>query len=214
MTFRDGPIDGIIWKPLTFYRDPRGWLCELFRHDELPEPYHPVMAYMSMTEPGVARGPHEHVDQSDYFCFIGPSDFKVYLWDARPQSPTLRAPRGQGGRRHGPVRAGGPAGRGARVQERRRRGRGVVFNGANRLYKGWGKKEPVDEIRHEDQEAARTGWTESCGRIRAGLVGRGESDGSRGPRDALPSRIGRRQRRVSPRRQRHIDDRMDSGRCQ
>ena len=89
MTFRDGPIDDVIWKPLTFYRDPRGWLCELFRHDELPDAYHPVMAYMSMTEPGIARGPHEHVDQSDYFCFIGPSDFKVYLWDARPQSATF-----------------------------------------------------------------------------------------------------------------------------
>ena len=30
-------------------------------------------------------------------------------------------------------------------------GQGLVFNGANRLYKGWGKQELVDEIRHEDQ---------------------------------------------------------------
>ena len=28
---------------------------------------------------------------------------------------------------------------------------GIVLNAANRLYKGWGRKEPVDEIRHEDQ---------------------------------------------------------------
>src|SRR6476620_9117919 len=70
MTFRDGPIEGVIWKPLTFFRDPRGWLCELFRHDEVPEEFHPVMAYMSMTEPGIARGPHEQVEQADYFCFI------------------------------------------------------------------------------------------------------------------------------------------------
>jgi dTDP-4-dehydrorhamnose 3,5-epimerase len=27
---------------------------------------------------------------------------------------------------------------------------GIVLNAANRLYKGWGRKEPVDEIRHED----------------------------------------------------------------
>ena len=27
---------------------------------------------------------------------------------------------------------------------------GIVFNAPNRLYKGWGRKEPVDEIRHED----------------------------------------------------------------
>src|SRR5215207_2904779 len=88
MTFQDGTIDGVIWKPLTFYRDARGWLCELFRHDELPPEFHPVMAYMSMTEPGVARGPHEHIDQADYFCFIGPSNFKVYLWDTRASSAT------------------------------------------------------------------------------------------------------------------------------
>ena len=34
-------------------------------------------------------GPHEHVDQTDGFAFIGPSDFRLYLWDARPDSPTL-----------------------------------------------------------------------------------------------------------------------------
>ena len=27
---------------------------------------------------------------------------------------------------------------------------GIVLNAANRLYKGWDRKEPVDEIRHED----------------------------------------------------------------
>ena len=31
---------------------------------------------------------------------------------------------------------------------------GVVFNGANRLYKGWDKKDVVDEIRHEEQEGS------------------------------------------------------------
>ena len=88
MSFTPGPIEGVIWKPLKKFHDDRGWLCELFRHDELPDEFHPVMAYASMTQPGVARGPHEHVDQADYFCFIGPSDFKVYLWDARPKSKT------------------------------------------------------------------------------------------------------------------------------
>src|SRR5690606_34715111 len=90
MEFQTGPIEGVIWRPLAIYRDGRGWLSELFRHDELPEEFHPVMAYVSMTEPGVARGPHEHVDQADYFCFIGPSNFKVYLWDNREGSPTYR----------------------------------------------------------------------------------------------------------------------------
>ena len=90
MEFKTGPIADMIWKPLTTYRDARGWLCELFRHDELPAEFHPVMAYISMTEPGVARGPHEHVDQADCFCFIGPSNFKLYLWDNRLASPTYR----------------------------------------------------------------------------------------------------------------------------
>ena len=153
MTFRAGPIEGIIWKPLSFYRDQRGWLCEFFRHDELPEAYHPVMAYMSMTEPGIARGPHEHVDQSDYFCFIGPSDFKMYLWDARPASPTFgykevkivgeSAP-------FGLVVPPGVVHAYKNIGDRQ----GVVFNGANRLYKGRDKKEVVDEIRHEEQEGS------------------------------------------------------------
>ena len=89
--FHSGAIDGVIWKPLRTYHDERGWLCELFRHDELPAEYHPVMAYISMTAPGVARGPHEHADQADCFCFLGPSNFKVYLWDNRPSSATYRA---------------------------------------------------------------------------------------------------------------------------
>src|SRR5207302_2474350 len=88
MRFTPGTIDGITWKPLTKYHDQRGWLCELFRHDEMSEEFHPAMAYASVTEPGVARGPHEHVDQADYFCFFGPSDFKLYLWDTRPFSLT------------------------------------------------------------------------------------------------------------------------------
>src|SRR5258708_35668830 len=90
MPFHPGVIDGVIWKPLKRFHDPRGWLCELFRHDEIPAEFHPVMAYISLTEIGVARGPHEHVDQADYFCFIDPSNFKVYLWDSRAKSPTFQ----------------------------------------------------------------------------------------------------------------------------
>jgi dTDP-4-dehydrorhamnose 3,5-epimerase len=145
-----GKIHDVLWKPLRKYHDSRGWLCELFRHDEVPAEYHPVMAYLSVTEIGVARGPHEHVDQSDCFCFLGPSSFKVYLWDARRTSPTygvreveivgidrpmlLIVPPGV---IHAYKNVGGEP--------------GLVFNCPNRLYKGPGRKEPVDEIRHEDQ---------------------------------------------------------------
>ena len=51
----DGDIDGLIVKPIKAYHDDRGWLIELFRHDELAEPLRAVMAYASMTFPGVAR---------------------------------------------------------------------------------------------------------------------------------------------------------------
>ena len=164
MEFRPGEIEGVVWRPLKKFHDPRGWLCELYRHDELAAEFLPVMAYVSMTEPGVARGPHEHVDQADLFCFLGPSNFKVYLWDARAGSPTF------GRRQTDVVGADKPAALivpAGVVHAYKNVGRepGIVFNGPNRLYKGWGRKgwmpakpagmggpagDGVDEIRHED----------------------------------------------------------------
>ncbi len=126
MEFHEGSIDGVIWKPLSHYHDARGWLCELFRHDEIPAEFHPVMAYISMTKPGVARGPHEHVDQADCFCFLGPSNFKVYLWDSSPRRRRRVWVQGDiegGGDRSTDV-ADRPGGRGSRLQERRRRSKG------------------------------------------------------------------------------------------
>ncbi len=147
--FKVGSIDGVVWRPLQKYHDARGWLCELFRHDEIPRQFHPVMAYISMTEPGIARGPHEHADQADYFAFLGPSNFKLYLWDNRPQSPTYRVKQVEvvgkdnlmaviipPGVVHAYQNVGGEP--------------GIVFNCPNRLYKGQGRKEAVDEIRHEE----------------------------------------------------------------
>src|SRR6185369_2730576 len=136
MSFLPGTIDGIIWKPLTKYHDGRGWLCELFRQDETEEQFLPAMAYASVTEPGVARGPHEHVDQADYFCFFGPSTFRVYLWDARPTSPTYKAKEVREAGENAPYALIVPAGV---VHAYRNVGDndGLVFNGANRLYAGW-----------------------------------------------------------------------------
>ena len=149
MTFHTGSIDGVIWRPLKKFHDQRGWLAELFRHDELPTEFHPVMAYISATEPGIARGPHEHVDQADCFCFIGPSNFKMYLWDNRPQSPTHRAMQTDIVGIDKPMLLIIPPGV---VHAYKNVGNepGLVFNCPNRLYKGKGKKEPVDEIRHEE----------------------------------------------------------------
>jgi dTDP-4-dehydrorhamnose 3,5-epimerase len=153
MTFSPGPIDGVLWKPLKKFNDPRGWLCELFRHDELPAEFHPVMAYISVTEPGIARGPHEHVDQADYFCFIGPSNFKMYLWDNRPTSPTFKNKQVETVGIIKPMALVVPKGV-AHAYKNIGDEPGLVINCANRLYKGPGRKEPVDEIRHEDDHAS------------------------------------------------------------
>lgn len=109
----------------------------------------PVMGYLSMTKPGVARGPHEHREQTDFFALVGPSDFEVTLWDNRAGSPTF-------GRRETFVLGAScpatiiiPPGV---VHAYRNVGKvdGWVLNFPNRLYRGPGRKEPVDEIRHED----------------------------------------------------------------
>ena len=152
-TFRPGVIPDVILKPLTIFQDQRGWLCEFFRQDEVPREFWPVMAYQSMTHPGVARGPHEHVYQADYFCFLGPSDFKLYLWDNRPKSPTYRTFQTDIVGVSRPASVIIPPGV---VHAYRNVGReaGLVFNAANQLYRGEGKKEQVDEIRHEHDPAS------------------------------------------------------------
>lgn len=148
-TFRPGTIADVLVRPLHRWADSRGWLCELFRNDEIPENLDPAMGYMSMTEPGVLRGPHEHREQTDYFCFLGPSHFRVYLWDNRPQSPTFETYQELrvGSRR--PACVVIPPGV---VHAYRNVGRsgGLVLNFPNQLYRGPGKNQPVDEIRHED----------------------------------------------------------------
>ncbi|MGI6374033.1 MAG: dTDP-4-dehydrorhamnose 3,5-epimerase family protein [Patescibacteria group bacterium] len=79
-------IAGVVIKKLKKHSDERGYLMEIFRHDELDLAV--AMAYLSLTLPGVKRGPHEHVYQSDYFIFPGPGEFKLVLWDRRPESKT------------------------------------------------------------------------------------------------------------------------------
>jgi dTDP-4-dehydrorhamnose 3,5-epimerase len=107
------------------------------------------MAYISATEPGVARGPHEHVEQSDCFCFLGPGNFKVYLWDRRPESPTYLTREIAVYGADTPMLLIIPPGV-VHAYKNVSNESGVVFNSANRLYKGPGRKEPVDEIRHEE----------------------------------------------------------------
>lgn len=154
MDFIEGSIDGVVTYELKKFADERGWLAELFRHDELAEEFFPAMSYVSVTKPGGCRGPHEHVDQADLFCFFGPSTFNLRLWDNRPGSPTFehmmslhvgdndpRAVIVPKGVVHGYKNVGSVD--------------GLVINCPNRLYMGEGKSQPIDEIRHENDNETR-----------------------------------------------------------
>lgn len=107
------------------------------------------MAYISSTDPGVTRGPHEHVQQADLFCFIGPSNFKLRLWDNRPESETFNNVVTLVVGDDNPNSVLIPAGV---VHAYQNIGDipGIVFNCPNQLYMGRNKKEKIDEIRHED----------------------------------------------------------------
>src|SRR5438132_9092147 len=147
--FKSGDIRDVVVRELLKAGDERGWLAELFRQDELTEGFHPVMAYVSSSKPGVLRGPHEHTDQADLFCFIGPSNFKVRMWDNRPDSETFNYVMTLSAGENNPRAVLVPKGI---VHAYQNVGNvdGVVINCPNRLYMGAGKREGVDEIRHED----------------------------------------------------------------
>src|SRR6516162_2531117 len=147
MQFHPGEIDGVIWRPLKKYNDKRGWLCELFRDDEVPPELHPVMAYVSETDAGVTRGPHEHVDQADFFCFLGPSNFKLRMWDNRPSSRTFGVVMTLTAGEDHPRAVIVPKGV-VHAYQNVGHVEGVVINCPNRLYMGRTRREKVDEIRH------------------------------------------------------------------
>jgi len=149
MKWTAGEIEGVERRPLTRHSDARGWLAEIFRSDEIRSDLAPAMGYVSVTHPGVARGPHEHETPTDLFAFLGPGTFTVTMWDNRKVSPTY-------GRRltftageNAPMAVTVPPG----VVHGYRNTSLVdawVVNFPNRLYAGKGKKSPVDEVRYED----------------------------------------------------------------
>ncbi len=149
MHWKDAPIDGCLITPLKKFADTRGWLIEFFRQDELPSALHPVMGYLSMTHPSVARGPHEHQDQTDLFVFFN-GTFRLYLWDTRREAPTFGHRQVMDLGEANPTVAIVPPGV---VHAYRNVGEhdALIINCPNQLYAGEGKQESVDEIRHEDQ---------------------------------------------------------------
>ena len=148
--FTKGKIRDVVVYPLRKFVDERGYLAELFRHDEISEEFYPVMAYISFTEPLVQRGPHEHVDQADLFCFLGTGNFKLRLWDNREDSPTFRYMMTMFVGADNPQAVIIPKGVVHAYKNVSATERGMVINCPNRLYMGEGKREEIDEIRHED----------------------------------------------------------------
>ena len=150
MKWTEGDIEGVDVRASARHADSRGWLIEVFRSDEMQPDLAPLMGYVSVTHPGVARGPHEHKEQTDLFGFVGPGTFKIKMWDNRKASPTYGHTRTLVVGEKNPVVVVVPPG----VVHGYRNVSPVdafVLNFPNRLYAGKGKKSPVDEVRHENE---------------------------------------------------------------
>jgi len=110
-----------------------------------------VLGYISVTRPGVARGPHEHADQTDGFVFLS-GTFRLFLWDCRNGNDQneVRMDVGEGD----PIFVTVPPGV-VHAYKNIGDSDAFVLNFPDRLYAGRGKTEPVDEIRHEDDTDSR-----------------------------------------------------------
>ncbi|MBA3052704.1 MAG: dTDP-4-dehydrorhamnose 3,5-epimerase family protein [Candidatus Omnitrophota bacterium] len=150
MDFNKGAIEGVVIKEIQGFQDNRGNLMETYRTDTLPAGIQPVMSYVSYTHPGIGRGPHEHIEQTDVFSFIGPGEFEVHLWDNRNNSRTFRNKMVLTAGESRPLTLIVPPGvvHGYRNVSKKD---GMVLNFPDRLFAGEGKKEKIDEIRHEDK---------------------------------------------------------------
>jgi len=139
-------IKGVIIKELNKHSDDRGWLCEIFRKDE--SSLQPAMSYISVTNPGVSRGPHEHNEQSDMFVFLGPGKFRLYLWENREGEDNYRELKTYDFGGDKPVSVIVPPGvvHGYKCISDEP---ALSINLPDRLYKGEEKKDEVDEVRWE-----------------------------------------------------------------
>ena len=152
MEFKKGEIEGVVIEKLIKFSDERGFLVETFRIDNLKDNLQPVMSYVSYTRPWIARGPHEHLKQTDIFCFISPGNFRIKLWDNRKESKTYRCCMEIVGGKDNPIRVIVPPGVVHGYKNISQGVDGIVLNYPDKLYRGWARKEEVDEIRHEDKE--------------------------------------------------------------
>jgi len=147
-------IPGVKVVSLTVNKDQRGLTVELWRGDQEIK-FNPSMAYFSTTKPGQVRGPHEHTHQTDYFCFTGPGVFRLELWDNRKYSD----PENKGKQKHESFLIGENSPCIAIIPPGVVHGyknissyQGLIINLPDKLYKGIGKSESIDETRWEDDK--------------------------------------------------------------
>ena len=141
-------IEGVSVRRPVRHEDARGHLTEFFRCDEMSRGLLPAMGYLSVTNPGLSRGPHEHGEQTDTFFFPGPGDFVLALWDNRKDSRTFRGRIVVEAGARSPAIVVVPPGV-VHAYACVSVDPGLVVNIPNRLYRGEGKMEEVDETRHE-----------------------------------------------------------------
>ena len=152
MQWKEGDIEGVVMHPIKRMSDSRGWLAEIFRSDEIAPDLLPAMSYLSVTHPDVIRGPHEHREQTDIFAFFGPGTFKLKLWDNRKDSSSYGNTMIFIAGEDNPMSIILPPGiiHGYRnISDHD----AWMSNYPNKLFAGEGKKDPIDEIRHEDDES-------------------------------------------------------------
>ena len=145
-------MNGVIVKKIEIFADPRGWLKEIHRTDM--DNLIPAMCYVSHTNFMQDRGPHEHAEQTDFFVFLGPGDFELYIWDNRKDSSTYgnkdKLIVGQSNNVSVLVPPGVVHGYKSITP-----GGSFSINLPDKLYAGFNKKEPVDEIRHENETESK-----------------------------------------------------------
>lgn len=149
--WESGEIAGVTIKTINKHTDNRGWLAEVYRSDEIDPSVMPAMSYLSVTKPGASRGPHAHSDQTDIFAFMGPGDFELRLWDNRNDSPSYGKFQLLTVGEKNPSVVTVPPG----IVHGYKNISDIdawVMNCPNRLFAGEGRKDPIDEIRHENDK--------------------------------------------------------------
>lgn len=83
-------INGVYVVELQSHHDDRGRFVETYRRNWIPGAREMVQGNRSDSQPGVLRGIHYHLFQSDYWYVPNGRSF-VALVDLRPSSPTFKA---------------------------------------------------------------------------------------------------------------------------